>query len=49
MTKPKTREAPAAKAPTKRTPQDKTEIELLIAHYKWLEADQTYQAAIAKN
>jgi hypothetical protein len=46
-TKPKAHQ-PVPKAPMKGTPQNKTEIELLIARYKWLETDQEYQAAIAK-
>jgi hypothetical protein len=47
-TKPKTRKsAPKAAAP-KGTPQNNTKIELLMARYKWLEADQVYQAAIAQ-
>jgi hypothetical protein len=47
-TKPKIRKsAPKATAPTG-TPQNKTEIEMLIARHKWLEADQRYQAEIAQ-
>jgi hypothetical protein len=42
-TKPKAR-----KVPMKGTPQDKTEVELLIARHKWLKADQAYQAANAQ-
>jgi hypothetical protein len=32
----------------KGTPQNKTEIELLIARHKWLETDQAYQAENAQ-
>ena len=45
ITKPKNRKSAPKAALPKGTPQNKTEIELLIARYKWLEADQTYQAS----
>jgi hypothetical protein len=46
--KPKTRKSAPKAALPKGTPQNKTEIELLIARYKWLGADQEYQAANAQ-
>jgi hypothetical protein len=55
-TKPKTRKAPAAKASTPKgapkaapteTKQQASEIRRLISRWKWLEADQDYQADMA--
>jgi hypothetical protein len=44
-TKPKTRKAPAAKA--SEPSRDVNKIEVLASRYRWLEADQDYQTAIA--
>jgi hypothetical protein len=44
-TKPKTRRAPAAKA--RAASRDVNKIEVLIARWKWLEADRDYHMALA--
>jgi hypothetical protein len=44
-TKPKTRKAPAAKAMA--PSRDVNKIEVLASRFRWLEADQDYQTAIA--
>jgi hypothetical protein len=44
-TKPKTRKAPAVKA---RAPaSDVNKIEVLASRFRWLDADQDYQTALA--
>jgi hypothetical protein len=49
-TKPKTRKVPATKAATSTTGKPKrevSEIRTLVSRYKWLDADQNYQATTA--
>jgi hypothetical protein len=52
-TKPKTRKAPAAKAAPEKavvsgTKHEASELRRLVSRWRWLEADQEYQAAVAE-